>query len=86
VFLPAERGVAELHASFVSDGNHHYAVRGLSQQPVNLKRFLERVDLRYDPKRPSPLETELASEDIVILGQGPNATELEFILLPKEER
>jgi hypothetical protein len=86
MFLPADRGVAELHASFVTDGQHGYALRGLSQQPTVLKRFLERVDLRYDPRRPAPLETDLHTEDRIFLGAGDNQTELEFILIPKEER
>lgn len=86
LFLPADKGVAELHASFVTDGRQTYTVRGLSQQPMLVRRFLERVDLRYDPRRPAPLETELRMEDRIILGQGEQQTELEFILLPKEER
>lgn len=82
--LPQERGVAELHVSFVTDGKGRYAVRGLSQQPTNVKRFLERVDLRYDARRPAPLETELSNEDTVSLGPK-GETVIEFLLLPKEE-
>ena len=85
MYLPAEQGVAELHVSFVVDGKSRYAVRGLSIQPTLVKRFLERVDLRYDVRRPAPLETELKMEDRILLGdQG--ETVLEFIMLPKEER
>lgn len=81
---PAESGVAELHVSFVTDGNGHYAVRGLSQAPTKVSRMLERVDLHYDARKPAPLETELSSEDTLALG--PNGeTVLEFIKLPKEE-
>lgn len=85
LYLPAEQGVAELHTSFVVDGAHRYAVRGLSVQTTLVKRFLERIDLRYDPRRPAPLETSLNSEDRILLG--PNGeSEVEFLMLPKEER
>ncbi|MBW1878092.1 MAG: hypothetical protein JRI25_17630 [Deltaproteobacteria bacterium] len=85
LFLPVEQGVAELHTSFVVDDKHNYALRGLSQQPTGVKRFLERIDLRYDPTRPAPLEIELNSEDRIVMGDNANETEVEFILLPKEE-
>ena len=85
-FLAAERGVAELHVSFAVDKDQNYTVRGLSQQPIKLKRPLESVDLRYDPRRPSPLETDLHPEDRVMLGSGDTQVELEFLLLPREER
>ena len=85
LFLPAEQGVAELHASFVVDDAQNYAVRGLSVQPTVVKRFLERIDLRYDPRRPAPLETDLKMEDRILIG--PNQeTVVEFLMLPKEER
>lgn len=84
VHIPADKAVAELHVSFVTNGQSHYVVRGLSQQPTMVKRFLERVDLRYDPRRPAPLETDLKNEDVVLIG--PNGESVvEFILLPKEE-
>jgi hypothetical protein len=86
MYLPAERGVAELHVSFTSNGKGGYAVRGLSQQHTNVVRFLEKVNLAYDPRRPAPLETEMHPEDIVKLGPANAQTEVEFILLPKEER
>ncbi|MBT3218922.1 MAG: hypothetical protein HN348_07500 [Proteobacteria bacterium] len=86
LFLPAEQGVAELHVSFVSDGDGHYAVRGLSQQSTIVKRFLEKIDLRYDPRRPAPLETKLNMEDRVILTDGNQETLVEFLMLPKEEQ
>jgi len=84
--MPAEKGVAELHVSFVTDGKQNYSVRGLSQYPLLVKRPLERVDLRYDPRRPAPLETDLQPEDRIILGTGAQSTTVEFLLLPKEER
>ncbi len=85
LYLPAEQGVAELHASFVVDEEHHYAVRGLSVQSTVVKRFLERIDLRYDERRPAPLETDLKMEDRILIG--PNQeTQVEFLMLPKEER
>lgn len=86
LFVPAEKGVAELHVSFTTDGKQHHAIRGLSQQPIELKRFLERVDLRYDPRRPAPLETDMRMEDRIFLSTADGKTELEFLLLPKEEQ
>ncbi len=86
LFLPVDDGVAELHTSFVVDTQHHYTVRGLSQQPTTVRRFLERIDLRYDPRRPAPLETELHMEDRILMGEGERRCEVEFLLLPKEER
>jgi hypothetical protein len=84
LYLPAERGVAELHASFALTDDR-YTVRGLSVEPTIVRRLLERVDLRYDPRRPAPLETVLRSEDRVLVG--PNGeSEIEFVMLPKEER
>lgn len=84
LYLPAERAVAELHASFVCTGDR-YTVRGLSIQPTVVKRPLERIDLRYDPRRPAPLETTLRMEDRILLG--PNGeSEIEFLMLPKEEQ
>jgi hypothetical protein len=86
MYLPADKGVAELHVSFVTDGQQRYALRGLSQHPTTVKRPLERVDLRYDPRRPAPLETDLQPEDRVFLGTGNAQTEVEFLLIPREER
>ncbi|HHO53490.1 MAG TPA: hypothetical protein ENK18_22115 [Deltaproteobacteria bacterium] len=85
LYLPADRGVAELHVSFVVDGDQRYTVRGLSVQPTVVRRALERVDLRYDPARPAPLETELRMEDRIFLGEG-EQTVLEFLMLPREEQ
>lgn len=81
--LPVEKGIAELHIS-IAGNDSEYAMRGLSQQPTNVKRFLESVDLRYDPKRPAPLETDLSNEDVITLGTGKAKTEAEFLLLPKD--
>jgi hypothetical protein len=50
-----------------------------------VKRPLERIDLRYDPRRPAPLETTLDMEDRILVGPGGD-TEIEFLMLPKEER
>lgn len=86
LWVGAEHGVAELHGSFVADGQGHYAVRGLSQVPLSVKRTLESVDLTYDPQSPVPLETDLRQEDRVLVGPKGNQTLVEFILLPKEER
>jgi hypothetical protein len=86
VWLPAEYGVAELHASFVKASDGAYTVRGLSQQPLALKRSLETIDLTYDKNSPVPLETDLRMEDTVVMGPKGQQTVVEFILLPKEER
>ncbi|MCB9675084.1 MAG: hypothetical protein H6737_08200 [Alphaproteobacteria bacterium] len=86
MYMPAEHGVAELHTSFVVDRSHHYAVRGLSIQPTVVKRFLERINLGYDPRRPAPLETQLKMGDRILMGVGKDYSEVEFLLLPKEER
>lgn len=85
MYMPAETGVTELHTSFVVDADHNYAVRGLSVQPTIVKRLFDRVNLAYDPNRPAPLETQLQTEDRVLLGIGTTYSEVEFILLPKEE-
>ena len=85
LYLPAEQGVAELHVSFIVDARSRYAVRGLSVEPTLVKRFLERVDLRYDVRRPAPLETQLGMEDRILLGDK-GQTVVEFVMLPKEER
>jgi hypothetical protein len=69
----------------VVSSDQAYSVRGLSVQPTVVKRFLEKIDLRYDVRRPAPLETGLKMEDRVLMG--PNSeTQLEFLLLPKEEQ
>ena len=85
LFLPVEDGVQELHFSVTVDDKQRYTARGLSQQPTMVKRLLQSVDLRYDPRRPTPVETSLSSGDRIVLGQGEQRAELEFILLPKEE-
>ena len=85
VNVPVEAGAAELHVSLLNDGTTRYAVRGLSQAPTQVKRMLESVDLRYDPSRPAPLETDLHMEDRVLLGTGAQTTDIEFLLLPKED-
>jgi hypothetical protein len=51
-----------------------------------VKRMMESVDLRYDPRRPAPLETTLQNEDRIVMGAGGTQSEVEFLLLPKEER
>lgn len=86
LFLPVDDGVLEMHVSVAKDQKGRYTARGLSLAPTRVKRFLERVDLRYDPRRPAPLETRLSSGDRIILGEGEHQAELEFLMLPKEER
>ena len=84
-FAPVSEGVQEMHLSVAVDKNRRYTARGLSLYATTVHRFLERVDLRYDPRRPAPLETRIASGDRIVIGDGTNAMEVEFLLLPKEE-
>ncbi len=86
LFLPLETGVQEMHLSVAVDAKQRYVARGLTLAPTTLRRFLERIDLRYDPRRPAPLETNLSSGDRIVLGQGRESSELEFLMLPREER
>ena len=84
--FPLESQVQELHLSLAVDSEQRYVARGLHLVPTIVRRFLERVDLRYDATRPAPLETRITSGDRIVLGQGREATELEFLMLPREER
>lgn len=86
MWLPVEDGVLELHASVAVDDKQRYKGRGLTLHPVRVKRLLERIDIRYDPRRPAPLETRLKSGDRLELGEGEQSTQLEFLMLPREER
>ncbi len=85
LWLPVEEGVQELHISVSVDENQVYRAHGLSQYPVMLRRFLEKLDLRYDPRNPAPVVTQVHSGDRFIIGDGQRAAELEFIMLPREE-
>jgi hypothetical protein len=85
LFLPAEDGVQEMHISVAVTKGQIYKVRGLSLAPTIVQRFLERIDLRYDPRRSAPLETELSSGDRVVIGDGKQKAEIEFLMLPREE-
>ena len=69
VFVEHEHGVAEIHASFVGEASGRYAVRGLSQSPTYIMRFIERLDLTYDARSPVPLESDLNMEDVVVMKQ-----------------
>jgi len=84
--LGANDGVAELHASVLRRADGSFAVRGLSQSPLLLKRMLERIDLRYDVRRPAPLESDLQMEDCLVLEHNKGSTALEFLLLPRGDR
>jgi hypothetical protein len=86
VFLPAEAQVAEMHISVYVDRNQLYRVRGLTLQPTRVRRFLERIDLAYDARRPAPLETRLQSGDRVELGPAGGGAVVEFVMLPREEK
>ncbi len=85
LWLPVDEGVQELHVSISVDQNQLYRAHGLSQYPVSLRRFLEKLDLRYDPRRPAPVVSKIQSGDRLRIGDGQRATELEFIMLPREE-
>ena len=85
LWLPAEEGVREMHLSVAVDADNSYKARGLSLYPTRVKRSLEKLDLRYDPARPLPLETPLSSGDVLELGDGQAQTVLEFVMLPREE-
>ena len=86
LFLEQQDGVSELHVAVVVDDDQHYFVRGLSQRPTLVRRFLEKVDLRYDPRRPAPLQTRLQSGDHLRIGDGQTHADLEFLMLPREEK
>jgi len=86
MFLPGEAGVMEMHVSVAVDSQHRYFARGLSLAATLVRRFLEKVRLSYDPRRPAPLETRLTSGDRIVLGTGQQQAELEFLMLPREER
>ncbi len=86
LFLPVEAQVMELHLSVAVDDQHRYKARGLSLQRTQVVRLLERIDLSYDARRPAPLETRLSSGDRIRLGEGSTSAEVEFVMLPREER
>jgi hypothetical protein len=86
LFLPAENGVLELHVSVLVNRRQEYRARGLTLAPTEVRRFLETVDLRYDARRPAPLETRLHSGDRIVLGSGRERVVIEFLMLPREER
>ncbi len=86
LWLRNQDGCAELHISVAVDEKQVYRVRGLSIQATRVKRFLERIDLRYDPRRPAPLETRLSSGDRIQIGDNEGSAAFEFIMLPREEK
>ena len=87
LFLPAQEGVMELHVSVLVTPDQTYRARGLTLHPTRVRRFLERIDLRYDPRRPAPLETRLSSGDRMEMGpEGTAPMTVEFLMLPREER
>lgn len=86
-YVDAEPGsVRKLHVSVSYDGKQVYRARGLTVAPTVVRRLFERLDLRYDPRRPAPLETRLSSGDRLEIGRGDHGAVVEFILLPKEEK
>lgn len=84
LFLPANEGVLELHASIVhAPSTNQYVLRGLSLEYTKMKRMFEWARVDYDPQSPVPREVELKNEDRIELGKN---TEIEFLILPREER
>ena len=86
LWVPHQEGAQELHISVAVDSKQRYAARGLSLYPTRILRFLEKIDLRYDPRRPAPLKTRLYSGDRIEIGDGESQCVVEFIMLPREER
>jgi hypothetical protein len=85
LYLP-QGTVMEMHVSVAVDSRHRYFARGLSLAPTRVRRFLESIQLAYDPTRSAPLETRLSSGDRIALGGQNGTAELEFLMLPREER
>ena len=83
LFLPVEQGVQELHMSVFLNDSGEYILRGLGQQKIQVKRSLEWVQLHYDPNLPAPYESNLSSGDRIQIGR---EAEIEFVILPREER
>jgi hypothetical protein len=48
--------------------------------------MLEHIDLRYDVRRPAPLEADLQMEDKLIFEHKQGTTSVEFLLLPRGDR
>ncbi len=86
LFLPADDGVLELHISVLVNRSGEFRARGLSLQRTVVRRFLERIDLSYDKRRPAPLDTRLSSGDRIVLGMPGQEAVVEFLMLPREER
>ena len=83
LFLPVDQGVQELHISVFLNDQGEYILRGLGQERIQVKRSLEWVQLHYDPKLPAPYESNLSSGDRIQIGTD---AEIEFVILPREER
>lgn len=79
LFLPFASGASEVHVSVTVDQRGDVVVRGHSIAPTTLARFLEAVDLAYDPASPAPVEAVLSPGDVVRLG----SVELELLYLPR---
>jgi hypothetical protein len=84
LYLPENEGVLELHASIVhSPSTNQYILRGLSLEHTRMKRMFEWAKVDYDPTSPAPREVELQNGDRIELGE---QAEVEFLILPREER
>jgi hypothetical protein len=84
LYLSGKEGVRELHISVLHQPDQDlYSLRGLSLKHTKMKRFLEWALLDYNPKSPVPREVQLHNEDRIELGQ---SSEVEFLILPREER
>ncbi len=82
LFLPSDTGASEVHLSALVDGFDEVVVRGQSVSETVVSRFLETVDLAYDPSAAAPVETVLSPGDIVRVG----TVELEVLYLPQDNR
>ena len=76
-------GVQQLHISVLRDPQNQYYVRGLAQEHTKMQRFLEWALLSYNPSSPVPKEIRLSNGDRLELGP---QTEVEFVVIPREER
>jgi hypothetical protein len=79
--LPADDDVDLLHLSVLAPDHGAWAARGLTQQPVEVRRPLERIVLSFDRNLPAPLETSLQHEDRIVLGR---RAELELVVISRE--
>ena len=84
LFFPVEEMVQPLHASIVHEPHQNrYTLRGLTQHHLKMVRLLEWARINYNPESPVPMEVMLSNEDRLEIG---DAVQVEFLVLPREER